>query len=105
MRYVWRSDWHGYSATSSTAIDSNNLRPTAAATSTSGACDSYVDYELPFGKGKKFMTTNNRVIQTLFGGWQLQGFQQQSVGRTVLDFKRCEDFQYGANSRVALTRE
>jgi hypothetical protein len=36
-------------------------------------------YELPFGKGKKFLSGANRFVDGVFGGWQFQGwFEGQS---------------------------
>lgn len=30
-------------------------------------------YELPFGKGRKFMTSANRIVDGVLGGWQVMG--------------------------------
>jgi len=37
-------------------------------------------YELPFGKGKAFMSQANSFANTLFGGWQLQGIMDFRSG-------------------------
>ncbi len=40
-------------------------------------------YELPFGKGKKFLTNANRWLDALAGGWQLQGWFEGQSGRAL----------------------
>ena len=37
-------------------------------------------YELPFGKGKPFLGNANRIVDGLFGGWQLQGWYEGQTG-------------------------
>jgi len=37
-------------------------------------------YELPFGKGKTYMTNANRVIDAILGGWQLGGVFSKTTG-------------------------
>ncbi len=37
-------------------------------------------YELPFGKGRKYMTNSNPVSNLLFGGWQLGGIVNARSG-------------------------
>ena len=95
----------GYSASSSAAIDSNNLRldrGRADFDQRRVAILTWI-YELPFGKGKRFLTTNNRVLQSLFGGWQVQGFNSNQSGEPFSVSSGAKTYQFGANSRVALT--
>jgi hypothetical protein len=40
---------------------------------------SYI-YELPFGKGRKYMTAANPFLQGVFGGWQLNGITTAQTG-------------------------
>ncbi|MBL8236641.1 MAG: carboxypeptidase regulatory-like domain-containing protein [Bryobacterales bacterium] len=37
-------------------------------------------YELPFGKGRKFMTAAPKVVDTLFGGWAASGLMTYNTG-------------------------
>ncbi len=94
-----------YNASTSAAIDSNNLRADrgrADFDQTRTAVVTWI-YELPFGTHKRFMTTNNRVIQTLFGGWQVQGFNSNQSGEPFSISSGSKTYQFGSNSRVALT--
>jgi hypothetical protein len=40
----------------------------------------YAGYELPFGKGKKFLNTSNLLVDELLGGWKLTGTITLSSG-------------------------
>ena len=40
---------------------------------------SYI-YELPFGRGKKFMNRSNRIVGGILGGWQLNGITTAQSG-------------------------
>lgn len=40
----------------------------------------YFVYELPVGKGKKFLGSSNRLMDAAFGGWQLNGIYRQTAG-------------------------
>lgn len=40
-------------------------------------------YELPFGKGQRFLTSGNPVLSRLAGGWQLQGIYTYQSGRPI----------------------
>jgi hypothetical protein len=94
-----------YSASTSAAIDNNNLRADRGRADFDQRRTAVLTwiYELPFGKDKRFMTTSNRVIQTLFGGWQLQGFNSNQSGEPFSVSSGSKTFQFGSNSRVALT--
>jgi len=41
-------------------------------------------YALPFGKGRKFLTSATRLVNALAGGWQVQGVYQMQSGFPVL---------------------
>lgn len=41
-------------------------------------------YDLPFGKGKKFMNTNNFLANLAFGGWNLSGIARYQAGPLIL---------------------
>ena len=94
-----------YNPSTSTAIDSNNLRADRGRSDFDQRTVSVLTwiYELPFGKGKPFMTTSNPVVQALFGGWQLQGFNSNQSGEPFSVSSGAKTYQFGANSRVALT--
>lgn len=40
-------------------------------------------YELPFGKGKKFLKGANRFVDGVFGGWQFQGWFEGQSGEAL----------------------
>jgi hypothetical protein len=94
-----------YSASTSAAIDSNNLRADRGPSDYNQKFVSIVTwiYELPFGKGKPFMRTSNKVVQAFLGGWQLQGFNSNQSGEPFSVTSGAKTYQFGANSRVALT--
>jgi hypothetical protein len=60
-------------------------------------------YELPFGKGKPFMKSANRVVDAVLGGWSLQGFNSVMSGEPFSISSGAKTAQYGANSRAILT--
>jgi hypothetical protein len=37
-------------------------------------------WQMPFGKGRTFMSTDNRFAQAIFGGWQLSGIFRWNTG-------------------------
>jgi len=41
---------------------------------------SYI-YELPFGKGKKFLSASNKYVNVFLGGWQLNGINSAQSGQ------------------------
>lgn len=43
-----------------------------------------VSYDLPFGKGKKFMANSNFVKNLLFGGWNVSGIARYQSGALIL---------------------
>jgi len=40
-------------------------------------------YELPFGRGKQFLSGSNRVVSTLISGWQAQGIYTAQSGAAL----------------------
>src|SRR5262249_40412788 len=40
-------------------------------------------YELPFGKGQKFLTSSNGAVSRLVGGWQFQGVYTFQSGAPI----------------------
>jgi hypothetical protein len=40
-------------------------------------------YDLPFGPGRKFATSNNLLERNIIGGWQLSGVQQFATGQPI----------------------
>jgi hypothetical protein len=40
-------------------------------------------YELPFGKGKTFLSTANRLTGAILGGWQLSGVFSKTTGESL----------------------
>ena len=37
-------------------------------------------WQMPFGRGKRFMNTENKAMQAVFGGWQLSGIYRWNTG-------------------------
>jgi hypothetical protein len=94
-----------YSPTTSTAVDSHNLRldrGPADFNQKHVATLTWI-YELPFGKGRKFMTSANRAVDAVLGGWSLQGFNSYMSGEPFSVTSGAKTAQYGANSRAVLT--
>jgi hypothetical protein len=42
--------------------------------------NSYGNYDLPFGRGRKFGTNMNKILDAFIGGWQLSGTYRQTTG-------------------------
>jgi Carboxypeptidase regulatory-like domain/TonB dependent receptor len=40
-------------------------------------------YELPFGPGRKFGTSDNLLYRNIIGGWQISGIQQFATGQPI----------------------
>jgi len=60
---IRQGDWYG-----SSDFDIRHLITTSAV------------WQLPFGKGRAFMNTNNHFAQTVLGGWQLTGILRYNSG-------------------------
>ena len=94
-----------YNPSTSTAIDSTNLRldrGRADFDQTHVATITWI-YELPFGKGKPWLNSSNRLIQGALGGWSLQGFNSNMSGEPFSVTSGAKTAQYGANSRAIIT--
>jgi hypothetical protein len=93
-----------YGPTTSTAIDSNNLRldrGRADFDQTHVATVTWI-YELPFGKDKPFMKSGNRILEAAFGGWSIQGYNSIMSGEPFSITSGAKTAQYGANSRAVI---
>ncbi len=42
--------------------------------------NSFVSYSLPFGKGQRFASGANRLVDAIIGGWQISGIYRQTSG-------------------------
>jgi Carboxypeptidase regulatory-like domain/TonB dependent receptor len=93
-----------YGPTTSTASDSTNLRldrGRADFDQTHVATVTWI-YELPFGKGRPLMKSAGRLVDALFGGWSLQGFNSVMSGEPFSISSGAKTAQYGANSRAVI---
>uniref|UniRef100_Q026X1 TonB-dependent receptor, plug n=1 Tax=Solibacter usitatus (strain Ellin6076) TaxID=234267 RepID=Q026X1_SOLUE len=94
-----------YGPTTSTASDSTNLRLDRGPADFDQRHVATVTwiYELPFGKGKPFMKSANRMVDAVLGGWSLQGFNSVMSGEPFSISSGAKTAQYGASSRAILT--
>ncbi|MBA3975503.1 MAG: hypothetical protein C0504_14955 [Candidatus Solibacter sp.] len=65
-------------------------------------------YELPFGRGKRFMSGANRTVNAILGGWNLNGQYMRRSGQPI-DFPNAAPIRSGtaklsASQRDALAR-
>jgi hypothetical protein len=93
-----------YSPTTSTVMDSTNLRLDRGPADFDQRHVATVTwiYELPFGKGKHFLNTSNWLAQFVLGGWSLQGFNTNMSGEPFSISSGAKTAQYGANSRAVV---
>ncbi len=93
-----------YSPTTSTVSDSNNLRGDR------GRADfdqrhvltgTWI-YELPFGKGKPLLSSAPGFVNTLFGGWSLQGLTSYMSGEPFSITSGVKTANYGSNGRAMI---
>jgi hypothetical protein len=85
-----------FTPTTSTAIDNNNLsldRGRADFDQRNVVSITWI-YELPFGKGRKWMNSAPRFVDQILGGWSLQGFNSNMSGEpfSVTSGARTENF-------------
>jgi hypothetical protein len=59
-------------------------------------------YELPFGKGKKLFSTDNRPLNTIIGGWSINGIYTYQSGEPFTIRSGFLTANNGAQSRAAL---
>ena len=89
-----RPGGHGsYGPTTSTAIDSNNMRLDRGRADFDQKHVAIVTwiYELPFGKGRPLMQSANRVVDAALGRLERARVHQLDVGRAILHFQWRED--------------
>lgn len=60
-------------------------------------------YELPFGKGKRFINGNNPLASRLVGGWQVAGIVRWLSGRPFTVYSGNNTYNNGVNSTVNCT--
>jgi Carboxypeptidase regulatory-like domain/TonB dependent receptor/TonB-dependent Receptor Plug Domain len=53
-------------------------------------------YELPFGRGRRFMNSSNVVVDSLLGGWQVSGINTAQAGTPF-------NLGYSPNSKTAVS--
>lgn len=72
-----------FTPTSTATIDSNNLRNERARADFDQKHVMILTwiYELPFGKGQKWMSNAPKALNAIFGGWSLQGFNSTMSGQ------------------------
>ncbi len=97
-----------YNPTTSTATDSHNLRldrGRADFDQKHVATLTWI-YELPFGKGKPFLKSGggfvNNMLQTVLGGWSLQGLNSYMSGEPFSISSGAKTDQFGANGRAVI---
>jgi hypothetical protein len=83
-------------------VDMNNLRDNRAPANWDRKFTSITNwiYELPFGKGHRFMNSN-AALNTVLGGWSIQGFNALMSG-TPFSVSSGFKTSYGVNSRAVL---
>lgn len=90
--------------TTTTASDSHNLRLDRARADFDQTHVMSITwlYDLPFGKGKKFMHGDSKILDMVLGGWSFQGFNALMSGEPFSISSGAKTAQYGANSRAAI---
>ncbi len=94
-----------YTPTTSTAINNNNLsldRGRADFDQTHVVSTTWI-YELPFGKGKKFLNSGPGFLNTILGGWSIQGLNSYMSGEPFSVTSGAKTANYSSVSRAALT--
>jgi len=84
-------------------LDMNNLRENRARANWNREFTSVTNwiYELPFGRGRRWMANSTGLINTVFGGWSIQGFNALMSGQPFSVFGARSAFFTG-NSRAVL---
>ena len=93
-----------YTPTTSSAMDSRNFRLDRgrADFDQRHVFSATWIYELPFGKGKRFLGNSGRALHTVIGGWSLQGFNSVMSGEPFSVSSGAKTAQYGTNSRAVI---
>ena len=60
-------------------------------------------YELPFGKGRKYLTNSHPVVNAIFGGWQLAGIYNFISGQPLSFIVPGATLGNGTNTRPNLS--
>ncbi len=91
MSYTWSrqegnsfSSQQDYNGFYTPVQDFGNMRQTAHAITgydLAHIVKGYVAYELPFGKGRRFLADQNRVVNSILGGWTLTGIVLYNTGQ------------------------
>lgn len=93
-----------YAPTTSNAVDSHNLRLDRSRSDFDQrhvAIATWI-YELPVGKGRRFLGGAPRFVDALLGGWSLQGFNSWMSGEPFSISSGAKTSNYSANSRAVL---
>ena len=57
-------------------------------------------YELPFGRGRRYMTDTNALVNGVLGGWQLSGIYSFTSGSAIKHRRaRCDSRQRTGHAR------
>ena len=85
-------------------IDSNNLRGNRARANWDRKFVSVTNwiYELPFGKGQRWMNNASGVVHAILGGWSIQGFNAMMSGTPFSVSSGVRSAFFSANSRAVL---
>lgn len=94
-----------YTPTTSTAADNNNLRLDRgrADFDQKHVFSTTWIYELPFGKDRHFLNSVPGFVNTVIGGWSLQGFNSLMSGEPFSISSGARTNNFSAVSRAALT--
>jgi hypothetical protein len=95
-----------FTPTSVAVIDSTNLRSERARADFDQKHVFLVTwiYELPFGKGKRFMEHAPKAVNAVLGGWSLQGFNSNMSGEpfSVSSGSKTAFYSSSTNSRAVM---
>jgi hypothetical protein len=93
-----------FTPTTSTAIDNTNLsldRGRADFDQRHVISLTWI-YELPFGRGKRFMSSAPRALDAVLGGWTLQGFNSNQSGEPFSISSGAKTENYSTASRAVI---
>ena len=93
-----------YSPTTATPIDNTNLRldRSRADFDQRHVTSATWIYELPFGKGRRFMNSAPRVLDAALGGWSVQGFNSVMSGEPFSVTSGAKTAVYSSVSRAVV---
>src|SRR5262249_35950160 len=93
-----------FTPTTSQNTDINNLRRDRAAANFDRKhvfITTWI-YELPFGQGHKWMGKTSSIVDRVFGGWSIQGFNSMMSGVPFSVSSGVKTANFGSNSRAVL---